>query len=79
MGGEWSTSCPGQFFHLEITPVPFERRLGGLQSRCRYSGEKCPTQAGILTLDHPAFDLVTILTTLSWHLNKTDRGLEICG
>jgi hypothetical protein len=44
-GGEWSTSRPGRFTPRERTPgTPFDRRLGGPQSRSGRGGEEKNSQ-----------------------------------
>jgi hypothetical protein len=56
----------------EITTVPIEWEVAGPQSWAGHVAEMCLARDGIQTLDSPAHCLVTLLTTLSGILNKTE-------
>jgi hypothetical protein len=64
-----SESHPGYFSPLKIPQYPLNTKMGGPQCQAGYYREKkYLVRARIQTPDHPAYNLVTVLTTPS-HLN----------
>jgi len=73
-GGKQATPHPDQFSPLEITLVPFEYEAELAPELVwtfwRWEMSLAPDE--VQTPDHPAHCLVTILTTLSGLLDKTE-------